>query len=174
MKLKVLYDRRCQRIELSMEDVDRLCASFSIEEYENLPQQEKEKKLQEAFNKQFNKAEANNFKQQHRYLDGSESFYDEDGVDPLMPKTFFKDVFIASEKEILREDNYERFCLTVQKLMPKKPHWYKAFIAVKLDGMKIKDYAASIGVGDPSLVSRWVTHAEEKIKRNFKEFEKFF
>ena len=49
----------------------------------------------------------------------------------------------------------------------KKPKWADAFIAVRMDGMSVNDYAASIGLSDASVVSKWLTRAAKKLKENW-------
>ena len=65
-----------------------------------------------------------------------------------------------------RED-YEAACQWVREVLAKKPKWADAFIAVRMDGMTVNDYAASIGVSDASIVSKWLKRAEKKLRENY-------
>lgn len=49
----------------------------------------------------------------------------------------------------------------------KKRKWAEAFIAIRIDGVSVNDYAAAIGVKDASTVSKWLSRAEKKLKENY-------
>ena len=61
MKLKVRYENEFQTIELDAKSMDEMWVSLSLEDGENLTQEEKENMIQDAFEEMFNKPEYNNW-----------------------------------------------------------------------------------------------------------------
>ena len=59
------------------------------------------------------------------------------------------------------EENYQETCRLIHSVLGTKTKWADAVIAVRLDGMKVGDYAASIGLKDASIVSKWLMRAEK-------------
>lgn len=62
---------------------------------------------------------------------------------------------------------YEAICEWVRSVLADKPKWAEAFIAVHMDLVPTKDYAASLGV-DPTTVTHWLRRAEKKLRENYK------
>ena len=78
-------------------------------------------------------------------------------------------IFLRDEIERDRRDNFEATCQWIRKVLEKKPKWADAFISVRMNGISVNDYAASIGVSDASIVSKWLARAEKKLKENFSD-----
>lgn len=49
----------------------------------------------------------------------------------------------------------------------KKPEWADAFIAVRMDGESIREYAARIGA-DENNITQKLKRAEKKLRENYK------
>ena len=75
--------------------------------------------------------------------------------------------FCKEETERDERASYEAICQWVRNVLAKKPKWAEAFIAVRLDMVSVNDYAASIGVSDASVVSKWLSRAEKKLRENY-------
>ena len=72
-------------------------------------------------------------------------------------RIFFKDELYRTEKE-----SYEAACSWVRKALIKKPEWADAFIAVRMDGEPIREYAARVGA-DENNISQKLKRAEKKL-----------
>lgn len=136
--------------------------------------------LQEVFDLMNNK-EYNNWRRQHRYLGKTKAqSYEDDGtgsdgengsvwLEPLMEEVADERIYLKDEIERDQRQSYEEICSWVRKTLAKKPKWADAFIAVRLDGVSVNDHAASIGVSDASIVSKWLARAEKKLREHFSE-----
>ena len=76
---------------------------------------------------------------------------------------------IFRQDELAREEReqYEAICEWVRSILADKPKWAEAFIAVHMDLVPTKNYAASLGV-DPTTVTHWLRRAEKKLRENYK------
>lgn len=173
MKLKVRYDENVQTIDLDAKATEQLWVSLSLEG-DDLPQEEREKLIQEEFEKQFNRPDYNSWHKfdRHRGYSKAQAGKDEDEDDvdtsePLMKEVADDRIFRKDEIERERKESYEDICQWVRKVLAKKPKWADAFIAVRMDGVSVNDHAANIGVSDASIVSKWLTRAEKKLKENY-------
>lgn len=166
MKLKIRYENEYQTIELDTEATENLWVSLSLEG-EGLSQEEKEQRIQNAWDEQFNRPEYNKWHQfdRHRgqlqtpYRKDDEAADDTDGLDTVADYT--------DEIERNRKADYEAQCQWVREILAKKQDWAAAFIAVRLDGMSVNDYADSIKVKDASKISHWLKRAEKKLQENY-------
>ena len=68
MELKIRYENGYQTINLNTEDTKKMWVSLSLEG-ERLSQEEKESRIQEAFEEQFNRPEYNNWHKETRHID---------------------------------------------------------------------------------------------------------
>lgn len=68
MKLKIRYENGYQAINLNIEDTKKMWVSLSLEG-EELSQEEKENRIQEAFEEQYNKTEYNIWHRETRHID---------------------------------------------------------------------------------------------------------
>lgn len=134
--------------------------------------------LQEVFD-HMNNEEYNGWRKHHRHLGNTKAQgYEDDGTgddgddgatwcEPLMTEVKDDRIFRKDEIERDRRDSYEAVCQWVKRVLTKKPKWSAAFIAVRLDGISVNEYAASIGVSDASVVSKWLARAEKKLRENY-------
>lgn len=173
MKLKIRYDNAYQTLELDAEATEQLWITLSLEGDGGI-QEEREKLIQEAFEEQFNRPDYNCWHKFQRHLGSSrakpgegETEDDFDTSEPLMSEVKDDRIFRRDEIERDRKAEYEAVCQWVRKVLVRKPKWADAFIAVRIDGMSVNDYAESIGVSDASIVSKWLKRAEKKLCENY-------
>lgn len=174
MKLKIRYDWRVQTIELDTEETEKLWVSLSLEG-EDLSQEEREKKIQDAFDLEFNEEERKNWRRFNRHkgytkaLFGKDGCGDENGPDsfePLMDEVLDDRIFRKHEIEQIEKGTYENLCEWIRKVLIKKPEWSDAFIAVYLDGETIRAYSARMGV-DENNITQKLKRAKKKLRENY-------
>ena len=174
MKLNVRYDDEFEEVILTTQDVDDLWVTLSLDE-EELPQKEKESKLQEEFDRRFNRPEYNNFHKFERYRgfskarpeEGEEEDETFNSDEPLITEVRNPELYSKYENEHDYQKQHEEVCAKVREILSKKPHWAEAIIAIRIDGMSVDDYAKSIGIKDASAVSHWLTRAEKKLREKY-------
>lgn len=69
MKLKIRYEQEFQTIELDTEATKQLWVSLSLEDEEGLSEEEREQRIQDAFDEQFNKPEYNIWHRETHHID---------------------------------------------------------------------------------------------------------
>ena len=173
MKLKIRYEQEFQTIELDAEATEQLWVSLSLEG-EGLSQEEREQRIQDAFDEHFNRPDYNcwhkfdrhrgNSKAQSANDDGEE---DTDTSEPLMEEVADDRIFHKDELEREERESYDVICQWVREALSKKPEWADAFIAVRLDGESIREYAARMFV-DENNVTQKLKRAEKKLRENYK------
>lgn len=173
MKLKIRYENGYQTIELDEKSTQEMWVSFGFEDEE--PEQgEKERRIQEAFDKRFNRPEYNNWHKFDRHRGcskaqhGKDSIEDEiDSSEPLMDEVADDRIFRKDEIEHEKKEDYEAVCRRVRKILAKKPEWADAFIAVSLNNESIRDYAARIGA-DENNITQKLKRAKKKLRESYK------
>lgn len=123
--------------------------------------------VQEIMDEEFNKPLYNIWHREHRhrgeilkpYRKDDEDVDDTDGIDTVAD--------YSQETRRNEQWSYDSICSQVREALSKRPHWAEAFIAIKMDGMSVNDYAASIGIKDASIVSHWLGRAVKKLAENF-------
>ena len=172
-KLEVRYDNTVQTIDLDAAATEALWVSLSLDG-EGLSQSEREKMIQDEWNEQYNKPDYNNWHKFWRHHGDSkaqpgkdDTEDDVDTSEPMMKEVTDDRVFRQDEIKREEKESYEDICQWVRKVLIKKPHWAEAFISVRLDEMSVNDYAASIGVSDVSVVSKWLARAEKKLQEKY-------
>ena len=174
MQLKIRYDWRVQTIELDTEETEKLWVSLSLEG-EDLSQEEREKKIQDAFDIEFNEEERKNWRRSSRHkgytkaLFGKDGCGDENGPDsfePLMNEVLDDRIFRKHEIEQIEKETYENLCEWIRRVLIKKPEWAEAFIAVYLDGETIRAYSARMGV-DENNITQKLKRAKKKLRENY-------
>ena len=179
MKIKIRYDNSYQTVEVSEADKDKLQAILSLEG-EGLAPEEREKKIQQAFEELFNRPEYNNWHKFNRHRGESRAKPSKDETDgdivdtsePLLDEVLDARIFWQDELTRQEQDNYEEICQWVRRTLGKKQNWADAFIAVKLDGMSVNDYAKKVGVSDASIISKYLARAKKKLEENYAERQK--
>lgn len=176
MRLKIRYEQEFQIIELDAEATEQLWVSLSLEEGEGLSNEEREQRIQDAFNEEYNKPEYNCWHRETRHIDPTPKRKRMDGkrgyIQADVDDTAFDimDYLLTTTDAERRESKqeYEEVCTWVRKILVKKPEWADAFIAVRLDGENIRDYAARIGA-DENNITQKLKRAEKKLKENYKK-----
>ena len=157
MELKIRYENEMQTIELDSAATDQLWVSLSLEG-EGLSQEEREKRIQEEWDKQYNRPEYNVWHRETRQGDPDDAAFD------------IMDYLLTTNDIEMHDHNfeYQDVCAWVRKVLAKKPEWADAFIAIRLDGESVREYAARIGA-DENNISQKLKRAEKKLKENYKD-----
>ncbi|MDH4615078.1 hypothetical protein [Listeria innocua] len=168
MRLSVRYDNKFQIIELNEKETEEMWISLSLEGDE-LPNSDKERLIQDAFNEKFNKPEYNNWHKFDRHKGYSIAKPNADGQEcdtsePLMKEVVDDRVFRKDEIERSFQDEYESVCQWIRTTLGKKQDWADMFIAVRIDGMSIREYASSIGI-DENNITQKLKRATQKLRK---------
>ncbi|UUX34828.1 RNA polymerase sigma factor sigma-70 region 4 domain-containing protein [Fundicoccus culcitae] len=155
MRLSIRYENQFQIIELNEEETQEMWVSLSLEG-ENL---EKEKLIQKTFDEKFNKPEYNIWHRETRHLTTPKERFNDDGdeydtSEPLMKEVADDRIFRKDEIERAYQDDYEDVCQWIRTTLGKKQDWADMFIAVRIDGMSIREYASSIGVSENNITQK--------------------
>ena len=164
MKIRVRYENEYQTLEV---DTEEMWVGLSLQCDKELKQEEKEAFIQETFENQFNKPEYNNWHKfdRHRgnlkrkFRKDDEVDDDSDGVETVPDYT--------DEINRTTRYEYEDVCQRIRQALGKKQDWADMFIAVRIDGMPIREYAASIGA-DENNITQKLKRAEKKLQGIFK------
>ena len=173
MKLKIRYENEYQTIELDCDATEKLWIGLSLKG-DGLTQEQREDLINKAWEIRFNRPDYNNWHKADRHTANCKAQqeideeYTCDLCEPLMSQAVDDRIFRRDEIERDEKDSYEDICGWVRSVCgEQKKHWADAFIAVRLDGMSVNDYAASAGITDPSIISKYLARAEKKLKENF-------
>ena len=182
MKIRVLYEENIKNGHKFYTTIDIPDDDYSIMldiDYEQRlaeakPEKKAEVKRCETVQEMFdlmNSKEYNCWRRETRYID----------PDPKMKKLSGKRGYIQAEQDdksfnIMdylcttsddetrsRDYEHEDVCQLVHKALGKKQDWIDMFIAVRIDGMPIRDYARSISA-DENNISQKLKRAEKKLK----------
>ena len=173
MKLKVRYDDVVTEIEIDAEAVGQLFIGLSLEKVDGESEEEKEKRIQEAWDEQFNKPEYNNAHKMARHT-GYSTARPSDGEDeedaffqePLMEEVMDPRIYLKDELDRESRYEYDAVCDLVRNALKKKPDWAEMFIAVHIDGERVREYAARTGMSENNVTQK-LKRAEKKIKEFF-------
>lgn len=169
MKLKIRYENEMQTIELDSAATEQLWVSLSLEG-EGLSQEEREQRIQEAFNEKYNKPDYNCWHKfdRHRGYSKAQSTNDDgegevDTSEPLMEEVADDRIFRKEEIEREERESYEDVCQWIREVLVKKPEWADAFIAIYIDGEPVRDYADRTG-NNENNISQKLKRAKKKLK----------
>lgn len=140
MKLKIRYENEMQILELNSAATEQLWVSLSLEG-EGLSQEEREQRIQDAFDEQYNRPEYNIWHRETRHIDPTPKCKRFDGrrgyiqADPDDDAFDIMDyLYTTTDDELYANDSeYDEICAWVRKVLFKKPEWADAFIAVRLN-----------------------------------------
>ena len=171
MKLNVWYDGYKETIiELNAEETEGLWISLSLESDEEMSQEEKEKRIQEAFNERFNKPDYNSWHKHRRHSGLSKSQFTEDremagmdAADVLLGEVRDSALFRSGIDEWEEQQEYEELCSWVRKVLVKHPEWAEAFIAICMDGETTRAYAKRVGTSGQNI-SMKLGRAKKKLR----------
>ena len=167
MRLSIRYENQFQSIELNEEETQEMWVSLSLEG-ENL---EKEKLIQKTFDEKFNKPEYNIWHRETRHLTTPKERFNDDGdeydtSEPLMKEVADDRIFRKDEIERAYQDDYEGVCKWIRTALGKKQDWADMFIAVRIDGMSIREYASFIGA-DENNITQKLKRATTKLQEEY-------
>ena len=167
MKIVLRYEEIKQTIEIDDKDLDDFCISLSVDSDSDTIN--KEKLIQEAIDEEFNNPEYNNFHKETRHIGLSKLALrnkdDNEWQDePIMSEVVDSSLFTKYQDIYEREEEYKELYNKLHTILGTKNNWIEAIMAVRVDGMSVNDYAASIGLKDASIVSKWLTRAERKLR----------
>ena len=172
MKLRIRYENEFQTIELDSEATRQMWVSLSLEG-EGLSDEETESRIQEAFDEQYNRPEYNVWHKETRHIDPTPKRKRMDGrkgyiqADPEDTGFDIMD-YLLSGTDDHSDLEYEEICSWVRSALIKKPEWAEAFIAVRIDGMTIRDYAAKVGESENNITQK-LYRAAKKLKEVYKK-----
>lgn len=171
MKVVIRYETERVTFNLSDEETKQLGGCVNID-LESVPEDERQSKLQEACDKQFNRPDYNNWHKFWRHQGDSKAQSDDEGEElessePLMSEVADNRIFRRDEIERNRKDSYDAVRQWICKIL--KPEVAEAFIATKIDRVTIRDYVtkrAKPGEDIAKLennLSKKLTRAAEKL-----------
>lgn len=170
MKLNIRYEERIQTIDIDEKAARKLWVSFDIVD-QDCPEEEMEEILQRKFDEEFNRPEYNSWHRSDRNTVQmsvlTKNSEDPDADDALAVRAKGNLGYYSDEEEIRKFEDAEQFrtdCRWVRDVLKSKPHWASAFIAVRMKGRTVRDYANSIDV-DETTVSHWLERAEKKLRK---------
>lgn len=174
MKLKIRYEQKFQTIELDTEATKQLWVSLSLKDEEGLSEKEREQRIQDAFDVQFNKPEYNIYHRETRHIDPTPKRRRMDGkigyIQAIKDDPEFDIMdYLSTTNDIDTHDwdsEYKQICNWIRKVLTKKPEWADAFIAVRLNGERIRDYAARIGASENNITQK-LKRAAKKLRENY-------
>lgn len=178
MKIRVLYEDNIKNGHKNYTTIEIPDGDYSVMldiDYEQrLAEAKPEKKaevkrcetLQEMFDL-MNAKEYNHWRRYHRHLGNLKTPYRKD--DQAEDETDVMDTFADKSQEIERSNQYEYedVCKWIRKVLGKKEDWADMFIAVRIDGMSIREYASSIGA-DENNITQKLKRATKKLEQEYK------
>lgn len=166
MKLKMRYENEYQTITV---DTNELKAWLNITEEPGESDEDVEKRIQDAVDEEFNKPEYNNWHRETRHIDPTPKRKRMDGRRGYIQADTDDSAFDIMDYLLTTSDEHEDLeNETVHQLVREacgsKTEWADMFIAIRLDGMSVNDYATQVGA-DPSNISHKLDRATQKIKK---------
>jgi len=172
MKLRVRYENEIQEIGLDSEETRKLWVSLSLEG-EGLTEEETEKTIQEAFDEKFNRPDYNNWHKETRHIDPTPKRRRMDGKRGYIQGDDDDTSFDIMDYLAVTDDDHEtsdteELCMWIRRSLPKKPEWAEAFIAVRVNGQSIREYAASVGESENNITQK-LSRASKKLREVYEE-----
>ena len=176
MKLKIRYENEYQTLDLNGEETEQLWVSLSLDG-EGLSQEEREKKIQEVFDMNYNRPDYNNWHKHNRHTvsfgikDYSKIINDAeiDTDEPLMKAVADDRIFKRYELEFEEKDSYNAVCQEIRSVLKDKPHWADAFIAIRIDCEPVKEYADRTNQKAHNIY-KYLRKAKKFLNENFNRF----
>ena len=121
MKLKIRYENEFQTIELDAKATDEMWVSLSLDCDDNMTQEEKEQAIQNAWDKQYNRPDYNNWHKFNRHRGFTRKKLDEkinavDEFEPLIEEVRDPSVYYEQEIDRSNQWEYEALCQKFVKL----------------------------------------------------------
>lgn len=176
MKISIKYENTNENkppVSMTIEVPDEDCTLMIEVDYQNRLEEETDKEsvkrrnIQEIMDEHFNKPLYNNWHKfdRHRgnltkqFRKDDETEDESDGMETVPD--------YSDESNRTSRYEYEAVCQRVRQALGKKQDWADMFIAVRIDGMPIREYAASIGA-DENNITQKLKRAEKKLQGIFK------
>lgn len=171
MKVVIRYETERVTFNLSDEEARQMGYCVNID-LESIPEDERQSRLQEACDEQFNRPDYNNWHKYWRHQGESKAQPDDEGEElessePLMSEVPDDRIFRKDEIERDRKESYDAVCQWIRKIL--KPEVAEAFIATKIDGVTIRDYVTETAKPGDDIsklennLSKKLTRAAEKL-----------
>lgn len=171
MKVVIRYETERVTFNLSDEEAKQMGCCVNID-LESIPEDERQSKLQEACDEQFNRPDYNNWHKYWRHQGESKAQPDDEGEElessePLMSEAADDRIFRKDEIERNRKESYDAVCQWIRQIL--KPEVAEAFIATKIDGSTIRDYVTEKAKPGDDIaklennLSKKLTRAAEKL-----------
>ena len=182
MKIKVLYEDNIKNGHKNYTTIEIPDGDYSVMldiDYEQRlaeakPEKKDEVKRCETVQEMFdllNSKEYNNWRKFDRHWGFSKAKPNDEGEEvdtsePLMKEVSDDRVF--RRDEIIRDcqNEYQDVCQWIREVLGKKEDWADMFIAVRIDGMSIRDYASSIGA-DENNITQKLKRATQKLQKEY-------
>lgn len=180
MKIRVLYEENIKNGHKVYTTIDIPDGDYSVMldiDYKHRlaeaePKKKEEVKRCETVQEMFdlmNNREYNDWRREHRYIDPNAKAKKMDGRKGYIqgdPEDESFDVMdyltVASDEHTDLE--HEEVCSWIRSVLIKKPGWAEAFIAVRIDGMSICQYAAQVGDSENNITQK-LNRAANKLKK---------
>ena len=179
MKIQILYEENIRNGHKEYTTIDIPDGDYSVMldiDYEQRlaeakPEKRAEVKRCETVQEMFdlmNKREYNDWRREHRYIDPSPNRKRMDGRKGYIQGDPEDDSFDIMDYLLTASDDHtdlerEEVCSWIRSVLTKKPQWAEAFIAVRIDGMPIRQYAATVGESENSITQK-LNRAAKKLK----------
>lgn len=171
MKVVIRYETERVTFELTDEDARRMGNSVNID-LDEIPEEERQQKLQEACDAEYNRPDYNSWHKYWRHQGNSKAqpSEDEDEVDtsePLMKEVADDRIFWRDKLSIEEAEEHEAICAWIRRVLYKKPDVAEAFIATKYGDTTIREYAIRLAGPDtaPEDIERLENSLSKKLSR---------
>ena len=172
MKISIKYENTNENkppVSMTLEVPDEDCTLMIEADYQNRLEEEADKEsvkrrnVQEIMEEQFNKPLYNNWHREHRrrgqiqtpFRKDDETDDESDGMETVPD--------YSDEANRTSRYEYEDVCQRIRQVLGKKQDWADMFIAVRIDSIPIREYAASIGA-DENNITQKLKRAEKKLR----------
>lgn len=169
MKIRLRYENEWETLIV---DTNELKAWLNISEEPGECEAEVEKRIQDAVDEQYNKPEYNIWHRETRHIDPTPKRKRMDGRRGYIQANDEDDAFNIMDYLCVTTDEhavigYEETCQWVRQALGKKQDWADMFIAVRIDGMSIREYANSINT-DENNITQKLKRATKKLQQEYK------
>ncbi|WP_288204379.1 sigma-70 family RNA polymerase sigma factor [Phascolarctobacterium faecium] len=176
MKISIKYENTNENkppVSMTIEVPDEDCTLMIEADYQNRLEEEtdneivKRRNVQEIMDERFNKLLYNNWHKEHRRRGQIQTPFRKD--DEAEDESDGMETVPDYSDEINRTARYEydAVCQRIRQALGKKQDWADMFIAVRIDSIPIREYAASIGVSENNITQK-LKRAEKKLQGIFK------
>lgn len=172
MKISIKYENTNENkppVSMIIEVPDEDCTLMIEADYQNRLEEEMDKEsvkhrnVQEIMDEQFNKPLYNNWHKEYRrcghmqtpFCKDDETEDESDGMETV--PDYSDEINRTSRYE------YEDVCQRIRQALGKKQDWADMFIAVRIDGVPIKDYALFCGDSENNITQK-LKRAEKKLR----------